>query len=235
MISLVIGGTKGIGSTIASVLQDRGDQIYTLSRRRNENKNHISVDLGSKKDLKKIAGKLENIFIDNLIFCHRYRGNDRKMEYEITINSVCEIIEILEGKFTKSASIILINSNASKFIYDEQPVEYHAARSALNGLTKYFAVRLGDQGIRCNCILLGTVIKEENRDFFTSDNPVTKLIKEITPLKKMGEAIDIAHLVEFLCSDKASFITGESICVDGGLSVVGQESIARRLKGLSHS
>jgi len=235
MISLVIGGTKGIGSTIASVLQDRGDQIYTLSRRRNENKNHISVDLGSKKDLKKIAGKLENIFIDNLIFCHRYRGNDRKMEYEITINSVCEIIEILEGKFTKSASIILINSNASKFIYDEQPVEYHAARSALNGLTKYFAVRLGDQGIRCNCILLGTVIKEENKHFFTSDNPVTKLIKEITPLKKMGEAIDIAHLVEFLCSDKASFITGESICVDGGLSVVGQESIARRLKGLSHS
>ena len=91
---------------------------------------------------------------------------------------------------------------------------------------------LGGQGVRCNYVLLGTVIKEENRQFFTRDNPVTKLFEEITPLKKLGNAIDIAHLVEFLCSDKASFITGQCISVDGGLSVIGQESIARRLKGL---
>ena len=46
----------------------------------------------------------------------------------------------------------------------------------------------------------------------------------------MGDAKDVAYLVEFLSSDKASFITGQSIMVDGGLSIVGQESIARKLK-----
>jgi len=235
MISLVTGGTRGIGSTIASVLQSRGDQVYTLSRRKNENDYHISVDLGSKNDVKKIADKLGNILIDNLIFCHRYRGNDRKVEYEISVDSVCEVIEMLEDKFTESASIIIVGSTAGKFVFDEQPVEYHTSRAALESLTKYYAVRLGGQGVRCNCVLPATVIKEENRHFFTNDNPVTKLIVEITPLRNMGEAIDIAHLVEFLCSNKASFITGQCICVDGGLSVVGQESIARRLKGLSHN
>jgi len=173
--------------------------------------------------------------IDNLIFCHRYRGNDRKIEYEITVESICEIIEILEDKFTKNGSIIIVGSTASKFIFDEQPVGYHASRAALESLTKYFAVSLGVQGVRCNYISFGTVIKKENRNFFTSDNPVTKLIKEITPLKSIGNATDIAHLVEFLCSNKASFITGQSICVDGGLSLVGQESIGRRIKGLLHS
>ena len=54
------------------------------------------------------------------------------------------------------------------------------------------------------------------------------MIEQITPLRRMGTAKDIANAVAFLCSDKSSFITGQSIYVDGGLSLVGQESIARK-------
>ena len=50
----------------------------------------------------------------------------------------------------------------------------------------------------------------------------------------MGNAKDVAYLVEFLCSDKASFITGQCILVDGGLSVVSHESLARKLMNLQH-
>ena len=50
----------------------------------------------------------------------------------------------------------------------------------------------------------------------------------------MGNAKDIANLVEFLCSNKSSFITGNNIFIDGGLSLVGQESIARELTDLKH-
>ena len=60
------------------------------------------------------------------------------------------------------------------------------------------------------------------------------MIKRITPLKRVGEAKDIAYLVDFLCSKKASFITGQSIYIDGGLSIVGQESLARKLMDLKH-
>ncbi len=61
------------------------------------------------------------------------------------------------------------------------------------------------------------------------------MIENITPLGRMGEADDIANLVEFLCSPKSSFITGNTFFVDGGLSIIGQESIARDLLGLKHS
>ena len=159
MISLVTGGTRGIGSTIVSILHSRGDQVYTLSRRKNDNDYHISVDLESKNNVRKIADKLGNIFIDNLIFCHRYRGNNREKEYEVSVNSVCNVIQTLENRFTTSASILIVSSPASNFIFNEQSVEYHASRAALENLTKYYAVRLGGQGVRCNCVLPGTVIK----------------------------------------------------------------------------
>jgi 3-oxoacyl-[acyl-carrier protein] reductase len=61
------------------------------------------------------------------------------------------------------------------------------------------------------------------------------MIENITPLGRMGEADDIANLVEFLCSPKSSFITGNTFFVDGGLSIIGQESIARDLLGLKHN
>ena len=66
------------------------------------------------------------------------------------------------------------------------------------------------------------------------NNKVRKMIENITPLGRMGEADDIANLVEFLCSPKSTFITGNSFFVDGGLSLVGQETIARNLLGCTH-
>ena len=64
---------------------------------------------------------------------------------------------------------------------------------------------------------------------------MTLLFKHIIPLSRQGTDDDIAKLVSFLCSDDSSFITGQNIFVDGGLSLVGQESLARKLKDLSHS
>ena len=234
MKSLVIGGKTGIGRAIVQILKHRGDEVYTFSRRKSKDENHISIDLGSKNSIKKIIDIVGNSFIDNLIFCHRYRGSDRKIEYDITVKAVYEVIELLKNKFKKNGSIVVLSSPASNLIFDEQAVEYHASRAALESVVRFYAVRLGAKGVRCNCVLPGTVIKEENKNFFTEDNPVTSLIKEITPLNNIGESIDIANLVEFLCSHKSSFISGQSINIDGGLSVVGQESIARRLRDLKH-
>ena len=68
---------------------------------------------------------------------------------------------------------------------------------------------------------------EEAAEFFSGDNDVKKMIETITPLGRMGCSSDVANLVEFLCSDQSCFITGNSFFVDGGLSLVGQETIAR--------
>ena len=107
--------------------------------------------------------------------------------------------------------------------------------AALENLSRYLAVQLGPLGVRCNCILPGgTLVKPENTDFFTKENPITELLEEIRPIRKIGDAKDVAYLVEFLCSNKASFISGQSIFVDGGLHAVSQESLARRLNDMLH-
>jgi NAD(P)-dependent dehydrogenase (short-subunit alcohol dehydrogenase family) len=234
--SLVTGGTRGIGSEIADVLRNRGDEVITVSRGKLDDKNHISTDLSSKKQINEMSKRIKTKYIDNMIFCHRYRGNKWRKEFQISLDAVHYIIENLRKNLTSNTSIVIIGSNASRFIANEQSLAYHTTRAALESLTQYYAVHLGDQGARCNCVLVGgTLIKPENAEFFTKKNLVKELIEDIRPLKKMGDAKDVAYLVEFLCSDKASFITGQSIFVDGGLSVVSQESLARKLKNLQHS
>jgi len=101
-------------------------------------------------------------------------------------------------------------------------------------MVRYYAVKYGKKNIRFNSILPSTLLKPENLDFFTKNNKVRKMIENITPLGRMGEADDIANMVEFLCSPKSTFITGNSFFVDGGLSLVGQETIARNLLGCTH-
>ena len=129
---------------------------------------------------------------------------------------------------------MLLGSNAGSFVLDEQPASYHCIRSGIESLTRYFAVELGKFNIRCNCVIFSTVVKPENKDFFQPDNRVRKLIEKITPLKRIGMAEDIAGVVFLLCSDDASFMTGQSVFVDGGLSLVGQENIGRELTNLKH-
>ena len=233
--SLVLGGTRGIGGVIVEVLRDRGDNVITISRGKINNENHFSVNLSSKKQLSAFSNNLGSTTIDNLVFCQRYRGKSWNKEFQISLDAVHHTIEVLKTNFATDSSIVIISSNASHFILDEQSLAYHATRAAIESLSRYYAVHLGTLGVRCNCVLVGgTIIKPENADFFSENNPVRELVEEIGPLSKMGDARDVAYLVEFLCSDKSSFITGQSIMVDGGLSVIGQESLARKLKDLRH-
>ena len=232
--SLVTGGTRGIGSVIAEVLRDRGDRVITVSRRRMKDENHVSMDLSSIEDISSLPSRIASVDIHNLVFCHRYRGDNWGDEFKVSLEGVCHVIENLK-KLESLSSIVIIGSNASRYVFEEQSIAYHASRAALENITRYFAVQLGPQGTRCNCILPGgIIIKPENMEFFSEDNPVRQLFEEIRPLNKMGDSKDIAYLVEFLSSDKSAYITGQSIMVDGGLSVLSQESIARRLKYLTH-
>jgi 3-oxoacyl-[acyl-carrier protein] reductase len=235
--SLIVGGTRGIGSVITERLKDRGDQIFTASRRDNNADNHFSFDISSVDDVKNVVSSFSSKSekINYLVFSQRYRGEDPTQEFQITVDGVAKLINAFQDSWSAESSIVIMGSNASRFILDEQPVNYHASRAALEGMVRYYAVTLGRYGVRCNCIMPTTIIKPENEHFFTEDNDVRHMIEEITPLRRMGKADDVANLVEFLCSEKSSFITGQSFFVDGGVSLVGQESLARKLTNLEHS
>ncbi len=226
--SLIIGGTRGIGAVVKEVFTSRGDDVSTASRTNSADPKHFFINLPDHINLDR------NIDFNYLVFAHRYRGTDWDDDFDITVKSIDLIINRLRDNFSSEASIVILGSNAGKFVVDEQSASYHASRAALVGLVKYYASTLGYKGIRCNLVLPTTIIKPENEHFFTEENQIRKMIERITPLRRMGTAKDVANVVEFLCSEKSSFITGQSFFVDGGLSIRGQESIAREYNEQKH-
>ena len=227
--SLIIGGTKGIGSVIAKKLKLRGDDIYVFSRNGNNRLKNLKLDLLDKNQIKKIFSKNFNRKkVDNLIFSHRYRGNNKDEDFQVSLHSVEQILDLMKKKLSKNSSIVIINSIGIKTIVDDQPQRYHVIRGGLEQLTKYEAIKLGKNGTRVNSILVTKIIKPENKNFFLKkDNKVRKMMEKITPIGRMGNADDVANLVDFLTNEKSNFITGLSIPIDGGTHLLSQESITK--------
>ena len=73
------------------------------------------------------------------------------------------------------------------------------------------------------------MIKPTSAKFYKKSNKYKIITKKIIPLQRLGNTKDIVNLIDFLCSDKSSYITGQSIYLDGGLSLMGQETVARKL------
>lgn len=95
-------------------------------------------------------------------------------------------------------------------------VHYSAAKAGVIGLTKALAKELGPSSIQVNCVAPG-IIETEMNSFI--DDEVIKNLKENTPLMRVGTALEVAHSILFLASDKAAFFTGQVLSPNGGLVI----------------
>ncbi|WP_440930962.1 SDR family NAD(P)-dependent oxidoreductase [Candidatus Pelagibacter sp.] len=229
--SILIGGTKGIGSVIAKKLLERGDKLFVISRTKKNKTNYIQSDISSSTDLLNLKKKIKNIKVDNLIFSQRYRGLDNKKDFEIQLEATNNFIKTFKSNLKKNSSIVILSSIATSTVLHDQSDVYHYTRGALEGLVKYYACTLGKKGVRINCIQPSKLLKPENKKFFLKkNNKDRKTLEKITPLGRMGTSEDIANLTSFLTSNYSTFITGVIIPVDGGLRLLSQESIYNMLK-----
>lgn len=243
---IVIGGTKGSGRALVRLFLQKQCMVSLLGRQpspevkqQKERLFFYPVDLC---DLPAVQSALEKCVeehgkITHLVFYQRYRGktDDWQGEFQVSLTATKAIIEHCAQNFDGAGenSIVVINSVANRLIHDEQPLSYHMAKAALIQMVRYYAVILGTKGIRVNSVSPATVVKEESSQSYAENKKLRELYDAITPLRRMGTSEDVANAVEFLCSQKASFITGQEILVDGGLSLVAQTSLSRRLAGLN--
>ena len=234
--SVVIGGSRGIGRSVVRTLVAAGHEVSVLARQPGPPTEHATdwiADLADEQGCQVAMSGIRERYrtLNHLVFAQRYRGIGDAWagELEVSLTATKRAIDFFSEYFEPGSSIVLISSVAAEAITRQQPIGYHVAKAALNQMARYYAATLGAKGIRVNAVSPGSVIKEEAKDYYAQRPQIEELYCQIAPLGRMGTPDDVARVVRFLCSDDSAFITGQTIVVDGGLSVELQESVARRL------
>ena len=170
---------------------------------------NVIKDFGSYDILINNAG----ITRDNLLL--RMDEDSWKKVIDINLNSCfnltkCAIREFMkkkDGVIINISSIVGVKGNAGQS-------NYSASKAGINGFTKSVALELGSRNIRCNAIAPGFIETDMTSQ---GDGKLLESWIESIPLKRAGNVSDVANLCSYLASDKASYITGQIIKVDGGL------------------
>ena len=238
---VIIGGTKGLGKAFLATAREEYAQVSVLSRtvppetRAAGNTHFISADVTHPTSLRSGVEKavLRGGKITHVVCFQQYRGSEKRWEgkLECTLTATRDTLELCSGHFADEGdkAVVLLTSIASRMVADEQDEGYHAAKTGLLGLARYYACKFGPMGVRINCVSPGTVLKASSKHHFLENPELHEWFKQIIPLRRMGTENEVASVIRFLLSDAASFITGQELIVDGGAGLRSQESLARTL------
>jgi NAD(P)-dependent dehydrogenase (short-subunit alcohol dehydrogenase family) len=143
---------------------------------------------------------------------------EHTLEYCLTNTWLCMKHELIAMLKNKRGAIVNISSNSSLRGHAHN-APYASAKGAINILTKSAAAEYGAQGIRINAVSPGVIRTEGLQKHFKEQPQVEDHLKAAAVMGRLGEPEEIAEAVIFLCSDRASFITGQLLSVDGGAAV----------------
>jgi NAD(P)-dependent dehydrogenase (short-subunit alcohol dehydrogenase family) len=241
---LILGGTRGIGRALARRLAAAGQALTVVARREPEvvepalqKARYVAADLTRPKELldrvrEAIRGQGP---LTGLVFLQRFRGDGDPWtgEIETTLSASHTLVEHLVSEFAPDGgAIVMVSSNAGRFIARNQPVGYHVAKAGLTQMVRYYAAVLGRRCIRVNAVSPCAIVKEESRQFYEQNAKLSELYRRITPLGRMGTAEEVAQVIGFLLGPEASFVTGQELYVDGGLSLPLHDALAREVAGM---
>ncbi|MCI8554410.1 MAG: 3-oxoacyl-[acyl-carrier-protein] reductase [Clostridiales bacterium] len=238
--AVVTGGYQGIGMEIAKKLGENGADIAVLDIGGTEKAGELLDSLSGRGVTARAYscdisdfGKTQEVFaeivrdfghIDILVnnagitrdkLLLGMKEADFDSVISVNLKGVFNAIKQVYPLFAKQKSGKIVNlSSVSGLMGNAGQVNYSASKAGIVGLTKSVAKELASRGVCCNAIAPG-FIKTAMTTRFAEDE---KLLDSL-PMKRMGEAEEVAELVLFLCSDKSNYITGEVIRIDGGLAM----------------
>ena len=229
---LISGASRGIGKNIALHFANKNFNVVGTSRNEFEfeekldNLFPIKLDVTSREDVRdcykslKDKNLLPDILINNAgitsdqLFL-RMKDGDWDDVINTNLNGVFNLTKVFIKNMVKNKVGRIINiSSISGLMGNPGQVNYSSSKSALNGFTKSLAKELGSRNITVNCVAPGFI--ETDMTSFLDDDSKVNIINSI-PLNRLGKADDVSDLVMFLASDEASYITGQTISIDGGL------------------
>lgn len=214
-IAVITGGAHGIGKAIAEAFKKRGDKVYIIDK---EQGGWFVGDVSSKETLEAFAEHVikEAGHVDYLInnALPMMKGIDEcsfeEFQYALSVGVTAPfyLTKLLSPYFAKGAAVINMASSRDR-MSQPQTESYSAAKGGIAALTHSMAISLAGKA-RVNSISPGWID--------TTGSEITGPDAVQQPVGRVGKPEDIAEMVMFLCSDKAGFITGENICIDGGMT-----------------
>ena len=214
-VAIVTGGAHGIGKCIAEEFRKKGASVAVIVMREGD---HFVGDISKKEVLEAFAdeiigkyGKVDYIVNNALPLM---KGLDEctweEFQYALTVGITAPfyLVKLLAPNLAEGASIVNISSSRDR-MSQPQTESYTAAKGGIAALTHALAVTLRNKA-RVNSISPGW-IDTDYKEYDGAD-----AVQQ--PAGRVGNPMDIANMVLFLCSDKAGFITGENICIDGGMT-----------------
>ncbi len=232
---LVTGGAQGIGQAIVQkLLIDPDTAIIVIDKQQTKFiddtlKNEATrvffykQDIAERNGLSQVLNQIKDKYqidgiVNNAGEVYFEKWNELKLEtwdrtLAVNVTAPLHIVHALSEKLTLNAAIVNIAS-VDGLCAAFDTIAYAASKAALINLTKSLAAVLSDKNIRVNAVAPGWVETEMTKDTMPPESI------ELTPLHRNAQPQEVANVVEFLLSDKASFINGQTIIIDGGLTIV---------------
>ena len=214
-VVVVTGGARGIGKCICEKFREAGAHVCTIDLIEND---YFTGNLACRESLEEFAKKVITDYgrIDFLInnaapkMCGIENGSYEDFEYALKVGVTAPfyLSKLFAPYFAKGASIVNISSSRDRM---SQPntESYTAAKGGISSLTHALAVSLAGR-VRVNSVSPGWI--DTNYTVYEGPDATQQ------PVGRVGNPPDIANMVLYLCSDMAGFITGENICIDGGMT-----------------
>lgn len=231
---LITGGTKGIGKACVELFSDKGYRVFVIYKSDDESAKKLSKELGAicfKADISDDTAVCDTInkiisaygtidvlinnagIADQKLFIDTNYA-DRKRIIDIDLCGIFNLTEkVLKSMLSVGAGVIINVSSIWGQVGASCEAVYSAAKAGIIGFTKALAKEMGLSGIRVNCVAPGMIDTPMNSIYTQED--IDEISKEI-PMGRIGTAQECAQLIYFLASDDASYITGQTIGINGG-------------------
>jgi len=214
-IVVITGGARGIGKCIREKFEEAGATVCVIDLLEND---YFVGDLADKSTLEKFANQVIRDYghVDCLVnnaapkMCGIKSGSYEDFEYALKVGVTAPfyLSKLFTPFFSEGASIVNISSSRDR-MSQPQTESYTAAKGGISALTHALSVSLAGK-VRVNSISPGWI--DNNYTVYDGADAVQQ------PAGRVGNPPDIANMVLYLCSDMAGFITGENICIDGGMT-----------------
>lgn len=237
----VFGASKPLGVGLANNLKASHD-VTCFSRSlppgETESASFICVDFGdAAKTRAAVQRQMVTDVPDGAIFCQRYRPpagqsdlDSVKAGLDVELAPVLSVVEAVNAANRANPfSLVLISSVAGLAAHKDIPLYYHLLKAVTVSAAKALAAHGAPGGIRVNCIILGEFEKHSRAEYTIQEKAKFDALENLTLSRRLCTISDIAGVASFLLSNNASYVTGQMIHLDGGMSVLAPESVVRNM------